>query len=273
MNKIIFPSFNLEFQISPIVIEFGNVQIYWYAIAIVSGIVISLFLTYYAKNKYNIKYDDFLEIMIFVLVFGIMGARGFYVLFNLNYYLSEPLQIFNIRNGGLAIYGGIIVGAITAYFICKKKKIKFLNLCDFTVPYLVLTQGIGRLGNFINMEAYGVETTSFLRMGILTDIGYKEVHPCFLYEMLGCFIIFTILKLCQKNQKFSGEILSVYLILYGFIRFLIEGLRADSLMIYNLKISQIISVLFVVFGIIIYIKNKVCRKKENKVDGKKDKVF
>ena len=273
MNKVIFPNFNLEFEISPIAIEFGNVQIYWYAIIIVFGIVISLFLTYYAKNKYNIKYDDFLEIMIFVLVFGIIGARVFYVLFNLNYYLSEPLQMFNIRNGGLAIYGGIIVGTIVAYFICKKKKIKFLNLCDFVVPYLVLTQGIGRLGNFINMEAYGVETNSLFIMGILTDIGYKEVHPCFLYEMLGCFIIFTILKLCQKYQKFSGEILCIYAILYGTIRFFIEGLRADSLMLYDFKISQIISVFFVVFGIIIYIKNNFCRKRENKVDGKKDKVF
>ena len=263
MNKVIFPSFNLEFDISPIAIEFGNVQIYWYEIIIVFGIVISLFLTYYSKNKYNIKYDDFLEIMIFVLVFGILGARGFYVLFNLNYYLSEPLQIFNLRNGGLAIYGGIIVGAIVAYVICKKKQIKFLNFCDFTVPYLALTQGIGRLGNFINIEAYGIETTSVFRMGIFTDVGYMEVHPCFLYELVGCFITFILLKLCQKNQKFAGEILSIYLILYGVIRFLIEALRADSLMLYNFKISQIVSSFFVVFGIIIYIKNKLCRKREN----------
>lgn len=273
MNKILFPNFNLEFEISPVAIEVGNIQIYWYAVLIVLGIVISLFLTYFDKNKYNIKYDDFLEIMIFVLIFGILGARVFYVLFNLNYYILNPLQIFNIRNGGLAIYGGIIVGAIIAYLICQKKKIKFLNLCDFIVPYLALTQGIGRLGNFINIEAYGEETTNFLRMGIFLDTGYREVHPCFLYELLGCFFIFVISKLCQKKQKFSGEILSIYLVLYGIIRFLIEGVRVDSLMIYNLKISQVISIFFVTFGLIIYIKNKFCRKKKNKVDEKKDKVF
>ena len=152
MNKILFPSFNLEFEISPIAIEIGSVQIYWYAIVIVFGIALSLLLMYYTKNKYNVEYDDFLEVMIFVLIFGIIGARVFYVLFNLDYYMLEPFQIFNIRNGGLAIYGGIIFGAITAHFICRKKKIPFLNLCDFIVPYLALTQSIGRIGNFVNME-------------------------------------------------------------------------------------------------------------------------
>lgn len=261
MNKILFPSFNLEFEISPIAVQIATLQIYWYAIIIVFGIILSLILMYYSKNKYGIKYEDFIEIMIFALVSGIIGARVFYVLFNLDYYLQEPLQIFNIRNGGLAIYGGIIFGAGIAYLICKKKKISFLNFCDFIVPYLVLTQGIGRLGNFINMEAYGIETNSIFRMGIFTETAYIEVHPCFLYEMLGCFIIFTILKLLQKNQKFSGEILSFYLVLYGIIRFIIEGLRADSLMMYGVKISQIISLIFVAFGIIIYINNRFCRKK------------
>lgn len=260
MNKIIFPSLNLKFEISPIAINIGSVQIYWYAIVIIFGITLALLLIYNTKNKYEIKYDDFLEIMLFVLAFGIIGARIFYVLFNLQYYMAEPLQIFNIRNGGLAIYGGIIFGAITAYIMCQKKKIIFFNLCDLVVPYLALAQSIGRLGNFFNVEAYGTETNIFLRMGIFTDIGYKEVHPCFLYEMICCFIIFIILKLFQKNQKFSGQILSIYLILYGVVRFLIEGLRADSLMINNLKISQIISSIFVVLGIIIYIKNKLCRK-------------
>jgi phosphatidylglycerol:prolipoprotein diacylglycerol transferase len=136
------------------------------------------------------------------------------------------------------------------------------------VPYLALSQAIGRLGNFINVEAYGIPTNSMFRMGIFIDNGYIEVHPCFLYEMIGCFTIFIILKLLQKNQKYQGEILNFYMILYGVVRFVIEGLRADSLMLYNFKISQIISLIFVVLGIILYINNIFCRKKPKNVDEK-----
>ena len=112
MNKILFPSFNLEFNLSPIAIEIGNFQIYWYAIFIVSGIILSLILMYFSNKKYNIEYEDLLEILIFVLVFGIIGARVFYVIFNFDYYLKNVSQIINIKNGGLAIFGGIIAGAI-----------------------------------------------------------------------------------------------------------------------------------------------------------------
>lgn len=166
MNKIIFPGFNLEFNISPILVKIGNVSIYWYAAFIVFGIVLSLILLYFSKKKYGIKYEDLLEILIFVLIFGILGARLFYVIFNLEYYLKNLGQIFNIQNGGLAIYGGIIVGAITTYIICRIKKIDFLNFCDYIIAYLALCQGIGRLGNFFNIEAYGIVTKSIFRMGI-----------------------------------------------------------------------------------------------------------
>lgn len=265
MNKILFPSFNLEFNLSPIAIEIGNFQIYWYAIFIVSGIILSLILMYFSNKKYNIEYEDLLEILIFVLVFGIIGARVFYVIFNFDYYLKNVSQIINIKNGGLAIFGGIIAGFITVYVLCKKKQINIFDFCDYIVPYLVLTQGIGRLGNFFNVEAYGKETTNIFRMGIETYTGYQEVHPCFLYEMIGCFIIFVFLKLIQKKQKYKGEILSWYLILYGIIRFCIESLRADSLMFFNIKISMLISLMIIVLGLLIYIKDKFCRKKQKSV--------
>lgn len=260
MNRILFPSFNLEFNLSPIAIEIGNLQIYWYAIFIVSGIILSLILMYFSKQKYNIEYEDLLEILIFVLVFGIIGARLFYVFFNLDYYLKNISQIINIKNGGLAIFGGIIAGFVTTYILCKKKRITIFDFCDYIVPYLALTQGMGRLGNFFNVEAYGRETTNIFRMGIETYTGYKEVHPCFLYEMIACFIIFIILKLIQKKQKYKGEILSWYLILYGIIRFCIEWLRADSLMLFNIKISSLISLILIILGIFIYITDKFCRK-------------
>lgn len=265
MNKILFPSFNLEFNLSPIAIEIGNFQIYWYAIFIVSGIILSLVLMYFSKQKYGIEYEDLLEILIFILIFGIIGARVFYVFFNLDYYLKNVSQIFNIKSGGLAIFGGIIAGFVTTYILCKKKQINIFDFCDYIVPYLALTQGIGRLGNFCNVEAYGIETTNIFRMGIETYAGYREVHPCFLYEMIGCFIIFIILKLIQKNQKYKGEILSWYLILYGIIRFCIEWLRADSLMLFNIKISSLISLILIVLGMFIYIIDKFCRKNKKNV--------
>lgn len=267
MNKVVFPAFNLKFEFSPIAIEFGNLQIYWYSICIVLGIIVSLILMYFTRKKHKIKYEELIEIMIFTLIFGIIGARIFYVVFNLEYYLKNINEIFNIKGGGLAIFGGIIAGATTAYIICKYRKVNFLDFCDYIAPYLALSQAIGRLGNFFNIEAYGIETRNIFRMGIETASGYREVHPCFLYEMIGCLSIFVILKLLEKKQFYCrGEILSFYLILYGVIRFFIESLRVDSLMILNIKVSQLISIIIIILGIIIYITNTQCRKKSNKVD-------
>ena len=259
MNKVVFPGFNLNFEFSSIAIQFGSLHIYWYSICIVLGIIVSLILMYFTTKKHNIKYDELIEIMIFTLVFGIIGARLFYVLFNLEYYLKNINEIFNINGGGLAIFGGIMFGAATSYIICKHRKINFLDFCDYLVPYLALSQSIGRLGNFFNVEAYGIETKNVFRMGIETISGYKEVHPCFLYEMVGCLLIFIILKLLEKKQNYKGEILGYYLIMYGVIRFFIEALRADSLIAFNIKISQFISVIIVILGIVIHKKYKMSK--------------
>lgn len=268
MSKIVFPSLNLEFNISKIAFKIGSADVYWYAVLIVSAISLSLFLMCFTKKKYGIKYEDFLEIFIYTLIGGIIGARLFYVLFNLEYYLQNVNQIFCIQNGGLAIYGGIIDGSVIAYIACKLKKINFFDFADFAVPYLALSQGIGRIGNFINQEAYGMETTNFLRMRIETESGISEVHPCFLYEMIGCFVIFIILKLLQNRQKYKGEIFGFYLFFYGIIRFFVELLRADSLTFGKIKVSCLISIMLVFLGISLYIKNMVCRKKSDKVNEK-----
>lgn len=259
MNKVLFPELNLELNVPQVALEIGNAKIYWYAIAIVFGIILSLILMYFSKKKYDIKYDDLLEIFIYIIITGVLGARLFYVVFNLEYYLENIEQIFNIQNGGLAIFGGIIFGAITAGIACKIKKIDFLNFCDYVVPYLALSQSIGRIGNFFNVEAYGIETKNFFRMGIETVNGYIEVHPCFLYEMIGCFAIFVVLKILQMKQTYKGEILSFYFIFYGILRFLIEGVRADSLMFFSIKISQFIAITIAILGFAIYIKNSDCR--------------
>jgi phosphatidylglycerol:prolipoprotein diacylglycerol transferase len=215
-----------------------------------------------AKEKFEIDYDFVLEIVVGSIIFGVLGARFYYVVFNLNRYLENPIKIFSIRDGGLAIYGGIIAIIIYSLVLCKIKKQSFLDLADYLIPYLALGQSIGRWGNFFNQEAYGNKTSSLFRMGLHTEVGYIEVHPVFLYESIATFLIFIILRILQKKRKFKGQILYLYFVLYGFVRMFLEGLRVDSLWFVNFRISQILSGALFVGFLIIYIINI---KRENKM--------
>ena len=267
MKEIIFPGLNLKFSITSIAFSIGGVHIYWYSILIISAIILAIIFLYKDNNKYKIKFEDILELLIFIIPIAFIGARLYFVCFKLDYYLSNLTKIFNIRDGGLAIYGGIIAGVITILVFCKIKKIKILDMIDYIAPYLPLGQAIGRWGNFFNVEAYGSETTNFFRMGILENGIYKEVHPTFLYESFATLCIFFIL-LCLKNKrKYPGQITYIYLILYSFIRFFIEGLRTDSLMLGNIRISQLLSlVIFVIFiSIAIFKEIKIKKDKKEKV--------
>lgn len=247
-----------------IAFKIGNIEIYSYAICIVCGIVLSLILGGLSKEKFNIKFDDLLEIFIYSLVGGIIGSRIYYCLFNIKFYFANPSKILAFRDGGLAIYGGIIFGIATSFVLSKIKKINFADLMDYIVPYLALTQGIGRLGNFFNLEAYGTQTQNLFRMGILKNGNIIEVHPCFLYESVACIIIFVILRFLQKRRKFKFEIFSTYMICYGTVRFFIEGLRFDSLYFGSIRVSQVVSLLFVMIGVIIHIYEN--HKKSNFVN-------
>lgn len=154
MQTIKFPGLNLKFQVSNVAIRIGEISIHWYAIFIVLAFVIALYLCKRKEGLYNIKFENILDLFLLIIPISIISARLYYCLFNLNIYIKEPLKIFNIKSGGLAIYGGIIGGAITCYIYCKKKKIDILNLLDYIIPYLSLGQAIGRWGNFVNVEAY-----------------------------------------------------------------------------------------------------------------------
>ena len=266
MNLVKFPGLNLEFNVQQIAFNIFGIDVYMYALIIVTGIVVSYFIATKSKEKFDNNIDDILEVGIISLIVGIIGARLYYVLFNLEYYIESPLRILNLRDGGLGIYGGIILGLITAYIVCKKKKMDVINVFDFVIPYLALSQSIGRWGNFFNVEAYGSVTDSILRMGINTVNGYMEVHPTFLYESVCTLIIFFILRNIQKNRKFKGEVFILYLMSYSFIRFFIEGLRQDSLMIFNFRISQILSLLIFVISLIILIFKFKNIKKEDKIN-------
>jgi len=258
MNIIKFPEIGLNLNINKIAISIGNIDIYWYGIIIVSAIIIAMFFCKKNDSKYGMKFDNILELLIFAIPVSIITARLYYVIFKWDYYSKNIIEIFNLKNGGIAIYGALIGGIITTYIYCKIKKIDFLNLLDFIAPSLAIAQSIGRWGNFINVEAYGIETKMPWRMGIFENGVYKEVHPTFLYESLATLIIFIILSKKSKKRRFEGEIFYLYIIMYSFIRFFIEGIRIDSLMLYNVRISQILSiVLFVAFCIIL---SKKCIK-------------
>jgi len=230
-----------------------GIDVMWYGILIGLGFLLGLFVATKNAKKENISEDTILDLMIIALPSSIIGARIYYVIFSLDEYINDPIQIFNLRQGGLAIYGGLIAAFIAGYFFCKKKNIKFLKMADIVAPAIALGQGIGRWGNFINQEAFGSPTN--LPWGVLID--GQKYHPTFLYESLGDFAIFAFLMyFFHKRKKVDGQVISLYMILYGILRFLVEGLRMDSLYIGSLRVSQIVSLILVISGMILFIKFK-----------------
>lgn len=258
MDYVEFPGIGLEFNVPKIAFNLFGIDIYFYSICIVLGIIVALVFSRISKEKFGIKYDFLIECILGIIILGVIGARIYYVLFNLENYIRKPINILKIRDGGLAIYGGMIFAVLYVFFKCKKNKINFLDFGDYVVPFVAIAQSIGRWGNFFNKEAYGYETTSILRMRLFEASGnYIDVHPTFLYESFFTFLIFIFLINLQKRRKFSGEIFYSYIICYSFIRIFIEGLRQDSLMLFNFRISQILSLIFfVTFFLILFYKNK-----------------
>ncbi len=253
MEEVKFPGLNLNLQISDIAFQLGSIKIYWYGLLIVLAILISLISLIKDSKRYNVKYEYILEMFLITIPISFITARLYYVIFEWEFYSQNLNQIFNIRSGGLAIYGGIIGAVITILIYSKFRKIKFFDILDMYVPYLALAQAIGRWGNFFNIEAYGTETTNFLRMGIIENGKYIEVHPTFLYESIGTFSIFIILTVLKKHRKYSGQLTVIYLICYSILRMFIEGLRTDSLMWGDFRVSQILSIILLVIGITILI--------------------
>ena len=209
------------------------------------------------KLSRKLSWDFITDMVLFMIPIGIICARLYYCAFNWDYYGSNPVEILKIWNGGLAIYGGIIGGIVTGFVFCKVKKVQFLDVADLLIPYLALSQSIGRWGNFVNQEAHGGVTDSFLKMGLYDSSASKYIyyHPTFLYESICTFVIFLILSKVDKNKKFVGQAFYLYFILYGIARFLIEPLRTDSLYIENtnIRVSQLLSAIFVFVFLLIYI--------------------
>lgn len=259
---------------NPEMFSIGSFSLRWYSFFILVGIMLGLIIAAVEEKRKGFPKDFVIDLGFWLILAGIVGARAYYVLFNLDYYLKEPLQIFATWNGGLAIHGGIIGGLIALIIFCKKKNIEVIRACDLAVPSLIIAQAIGRWGNFFNSEAHGPLTTlAYLKDMNIPDFVIKGMYingnyyiPTFYYESLWCilgFIILMVLRYVLKKHN-KGILTSVYLIWYGIGRVYIESLRTDSLMLGNIKIAQLVSILSIVVGIVVLIFSIIRYCKENK---------
>lgn len=246
-----------------IALDLGIMQIYWYSIFILLAVAIASIIVYLQMKKLKINEQVFFDLSFNTVIIGLIGARIYYILFNLTYYLKNPIEILEVWNGGLAIHGAIIFGGIYLIYYCKKYNYKILKLLDIISVGLILGQAIGRWGNFFNQEAFGTVTTltdlqtrgipQFIINGMNILGEYHE--PTFFYESIWNFFGFValiIIRLCPTIK--TGQLTGTYLLWYSIGRFVIEGHRTDSLMILNFKMAQIISVILAIIGIILILR-------------------
>lgn len=240
-------------MLNPIAFEVFGIAVRWYGILISSGMIIGTLLALREAKRLGLDENLIIDFILVMIPSAIIGARLYYVIFNWSYYNGDIIRMINIREGGLAIHGGVIGGIVAGIVYTRVKKIDFWQLADIIAPSLILGQSIGRWGNFINQEAHGGPTD--LPWGIMVD-GVK-VHPTFLYESIWDFAVFIFLMNYRKKKNFNGELFYIYLILYSVGRFFIEGLRTDSLMMGPLRVAQALSLtLILVFGFLLFSKRK-----------------
>ena len=268
MVNISFPGLGIDtFELNPVAFTiplFGGLEVRWYGLIITLGIVLAFTYCAMRSKQEGIKFDDLLDFAIFTVIFGVIGARTYYVLTSLkDGKYTSFYDIIAIWEGGLAIYGAIIAGAITIFLISRYKKINFLKMFDAVAPAVMIGQILGRWGNFFNGEAYGRAISKdsllyFIRMGInphnIKEVSRFEmafVHPTFLYESVWNLVGFLIINALYKKKKFDGQVVLMYITWYGFGRMLIEGLRTDSLYVGVFRISQVIGFLCFVIGAIL----------------------
>ena len=245
-----------------------GIDIYFYSLCILLGIIIAYFLITKEAKKHKIDSEFITNLIFYTLIIGILGARIHYVIFNINYYINDPIEILNIRNGGLAIHGGLIFGIVFIYYYTKKHKVDFIKTLDIIVPGIFIAQAIGRWGNFFNSEAHGIITSYRLLKKILIPefiikgmkINNNYYLPTFYFESIWCLIGFIIVLIIRKKDIKIGTQTCFYLIWYSIGRFFIEILRTDSLMIFNIKVAMLISLLAFITGVILLIKFKNNKK-------------
>ncbi len=272
---IVFPHIGVTIGTLPKGINIGGFTIAFYGIIIALGMIAGLMLARWQAKRTGQDPELYMDFALYGIIFSIIGARIYYVAFSWSYYKDHLMQVFNIRGGGMAIYGSVIAAVITALVFCHVKKYKFLLFADTAVAGLLLGQVIGRYGNFMNREAFGEYTDSFFAMRLKVGdvasssitqamrdhmivengVNYIQVHPTFLYESLWNVMVLVLVLLRTKKKAFDGELFLMYLVGYGIGRAWIEGLRTDQLQIGNtgIAVSQVLSALLAVGGIVCWI--------------------
>ncbi len=235
----------------------------WYGVLIVSGVLAAIALCIHEEKRLRLKEDTILDLAFWVIPLGIIGARVYYALFNWQVFADDPVSVLRIWEGGIAIYGAVIGGLIGVLLFAFRRKINPFTLTDVIVPGLSLAQGIGRWGNYFNMEAYGWEITDpkwqFFPIGVQIPTGteYRWHMATFFYESCWDVLVFAILWfVIRKRSRKAGMVTLWYLLLYGVGRFFIEGLRTDSLMSGSIRVSQLLSLVLVVFAIVMLLINR-----------------
>ena len=249
---------------NPVALQLGPISIRWYAICIVSGLILAVYLSMKEAPRKKIDPDDIIDFILIAFPLAIVGARIYYVIFEWGYYSQHLGEIFAIWNGGIAIYGGLLTGALVLYLFSRRRLIEPIDFLDIAAPSVMIAQSIGRWGNFFNQEAYGAAVKSlnylpsFIRDQMYIDGSYRQ--PTFLYESIWNLLGFLLILILRRKPQFlrQGEITAFYLIWYGFGRMIIEGMRTDSLMFAGLRVSQWLSMILILVGlaIIIYQRRK-----------------
>lgn len=243
---------------NPIAFTILGLELRWYGVLISTGVIIGLILAGYNSKKKDVNFEHITDTFLIAFPMAIIGARLYYVAFEFESYRGDILSMLNIREGGLAIHGGVIFGLLAAFLYSKKKKFDFLAMVDVVAPSLIFAQAIGRWGNFFNSEAHGGPVSyefiskfpQFIQRGMHIDGVYY--HPTFLYEsiwdLLVCLILIYILRRRKDEEK--GIVIASYAILYSVGRFFIEGLRTDSLLIGGFRTAQLVSLAGIALGVI-----------------------
>ena len=275
MPEIWFPNLGIKiYKLSRTAFSIGNFNIYWYGLIIGVAIIAAFMLVLHEAKRSGQKPEDYIDFASFAIILSVIGARLYYVIFSWDMYKDNLLKIFAFREGGLAIYGGVLTGILCGIVFCKKRHINFFLLADTVLPSVLLGQVCGRWGNFFNREAFGGYTDGLFAMRILKDQAsyipqsvldkivnvngteYIQVQPTFLYESFLNFCLLIFLLILRKHKKFNGQIGTLYLIGYGIIRFIVESFRTDQLTIGStgIAVSQVVSIILTLCGIIFYIK-------------------